>query len=72
MKTEYTDKYIKVIAEDDGYLTSYKDGDNIWTYTSSRIIYAPLDADLSNLRDITAEENNNYERLRLEAENGEI
>jgi hypothetical protein len=71
MKIEKTDKYIKVIAEDGGYLTSYKDGDNIWTYTSSRIIYAPLNADLSDLRDITAEENNNYEKLRLEAENGE-
>ena len=71
MKIEHTEKYIKVIAEDGGYLTSYKDGDNIWTYTSSRIIYAPLDADFSDLRDITAEDNNNYERLRLEAENGE-
>lgn len=71
MKIETTDKYIKVIAEDGGYMTSYKDGDNIWTYTSSRIIYAPLNADLSDLRDITAEENNNYEKLRLEAENGE-
>ena len=68
---ETTDKYIKVMAEDGGYLTSYKDGDHIWTYTSSRIIYAPLDADLSGLRDITAEDNNKYERLRLEAENGE-
>mgnify|MGYP003291487883 FL=1 len=72
MNIETTDKYIKVIAEDGGYLTSYKDGDNICTYTSSRIIYAPLTADLSDLRDITADENNNYERLRLEAENGEI
>ena len=72
MKIETTDKYIKVIAEDGGYLTSYKDGDNIWTYTSSRIIYAPLTADLNDLRDITAEENNKYEELRLKAENGEV
>lgn len=71
MKIETTDKYIKIIAEDGGYLTSYKDGDNIWTYTSSRIIYAPLTADLSNLRDITADDNNKYEELRLKAENGE-
>lgn len=71
MKIETTDKYIKVIAEDGGYLTSYKDGDNIWEYTSSRIIYAPLTADLSGLRDITSEENNKYEELRLKAENGE-
>ena len=71
MKIEKTDKYIKVIAEDGGYLTSYKDGDNIWTYTSCRIIYAPLDADLTDLRDITAEDNNKYEELRLKAENGE-
>lgn len=72
MKIETTDKYIKVIAEDGGYLTSYKDGDNIWTYTSSRIIYAPLTADLSGLRDISTEENNKYEEIRLKAENGEI
>lgn len=72
MKIEKTDKYIKIIAEDGGYLTSYKDGDNIWEYTSSRIIYAPLTADLSGLRDITSEENNKYEELRLKAENGEI
>lgn len=72
MKIEKTDKYIKVIAEDGGYLTSYKDGDDIWTYTSSRIIYAPLTADLSGLRDITSEENNKYEELRLKAENGEV
>lgn len=72
MKIEKTDKYIKVIAEDDGYLTSYKDGDNIWTYTSSRIIYAPLTTDLSDLRDISEEENNKYEELRLKAENGEV
>lgn len=71
MKIEKTDKYIKVIAEDGGYLTSYKDGDNIWEYTSSRIIYAPLTVDLSGLRDISAEDNNKYEELRLKAENGE-
>lgn len=71
MKIETTDKYIKVIAEDGGYLTSYKDDDNIWTYTSSRILYAPLTADLSDLRDISAEDNNKYEELRLKAENGE-
>ena len=71
MKIETTDKYIKVIAEDGGYLTSYKDGDDIWTYTSSRIIFAPLTADLSGLRDISAEDNNKYEELRLKAENGE-
>lgn len=71
MKIETTDKYIKIIAEDGGYLTSYKDADDIWTYTSSRIIYAPLTADLSNLRDISADDNNKYEELRLKAENGE-
>lgn len=71
MKIDKTDKYIKIVAEDDGYLTTYKDGDDIWTYTSSRIIYAPLTADLSDLRDISAEDNNKYEDLRLKAENGE-
>lgn len=71
MKIEHLEKFIRVIAEDGQYITSFKEGDDIWTYTSSRIIYAPLNADLSNLRDITAEENNNYEKLRLEAENGE-
>ena len=72
MKIEKTDKYIKVTAEDSGYLTSYKDGEDILTYTSSRIMYAPLTADLSDLRDISAEDNNNkYEELRLKAENGD-
>lgn len=72
MNIEKTDKYIKVLAEDGGYLTTYKDGDDIWTYTSSRIIYAPLTADLSDLRDISADDNNKYEELRLKAENGEV
>ena len=71
MKIEKTDKYIKVTAEDSGYLTSYKDGEDILAYTSSRIMYAPLTADLSDLRDISAEDNNKYEELRLKAENGD-
>ena len=71
MKIEKTDKYIKVTAEDSGYLTSYKDGEDILTYTSSRIMYAPLTADLSDLRDISAEDNNKYEELRLKAKNGD-
>ena len=71
MKIEKTDKYINVTAEDSGYLTSYKDGEDILTYTSSRIMYAPLTADLSDLRDISAEDNNKYEELRLKAENGD-
>lgn len=72
MKIEHTEKYIKIVAEDGHYLTTYKDGDNIWEYTSSRIIYAPLTADISTLRDITVEEHNNYEEMRLKAENGEV
>lgn len=72
MKIEKTDKYIKIVAEDGHYLTSYKEGDNIWEYTSSRIIFTPLTADISTLRDITVEDNNKYEELRLKAENGEV
>ena len=65
MKIETTDKYIKVSAEDDFVLTYFKEGDDILNYTFAKVMYAPLNADLSELREITEEES---ERLLKEQE----
>ena len=56
MKIEKTDKYIKVIAEDGHYLTSYKDGDDILNYAYATKQYSPLTYDITKLREITQEE----------------
>lgn len=65
MKTETTDKYIKVIAEDGCYLTSYKEGDDILTYSSCRVMYAPKTAFLGDLRDITDEMDAKYNEEKI-------
>ena len=71
MKTEQFDNYIKITADDGCVITSYKEGDDILTYSSCRVMYAPKTAFLGDLRDISAEDNNKYEELRLKAENGD-
>lgn len=74
MKVETLEKYIKVTAEEGFYISDYKEGDDILTFSSSVLMFAPLGTDLSNLREITEEENNRYNELQIEKikENGEI
>lgn len=67
MKIETLEKFIKITAEDGMFLTSYKDGD-ILNFNSCRIMYCPKTLDLSDLREITEEENNKYNRLKEEKE----
>lgn len=64
MKVETLEKYIKVTAEDGFYISDYKEGDDILSYSSSKVMFAPLGTDLSNLRDITEEENKRYNELQ--------
>ena len=55
MKTEQFDTYIKITADDGCVITSYKEGDDILTYSSCRVMYAPKTAFLGDLRDIDGE-----------------
>lgn len=74
MKVETLEKYIKVTAEEGFYISDYKEGDDILTFSSSVLMFAPLGTDLSNLTEITEEENNRLSELQIEKikENGEI
>lgn len=64
MKVETLEKYIKVTAEEGFYISEYKEGDDILTFSSSVVMFAPLGTDLSNLRDITEEDNKRYSELQ--------
>jgi hypothetical protein len=64
MKVETLEMYIKVTAEEGFYISDYKEGDDILSYSSSVLMFAPLGTDLSNLRDITEEENKRYSELQ--------
>jgi hypothetical protein len=64
MKVETLEKYIKVTADEGFYISEYKEGDDILTFSSSKLMFAPLGTDLSNLREITEEENNRYSELQ--------
>ena len=76
MKIETLEKYIKVTADEGLYISDYKEGDDIINFNSFKIMFAPLGTDLSNLREITEEENNRLNELQIlkqkELENGEI
>lgn len=67
MKIETNDKFKKITPEEGLILTSYKEGDDILSYTSARVIYAPLNANLEDLREISVEENDSYLKLQEEA-----
>lgn len=64
MKTEQFDNYIKITADEGYVITSYKEGDDILTYSSCRIMYAPKTAFLGDLRDITDEMDAKYNEER--------
>lgn len=65
MKIEKFEKYLKITAEKDMFLTDYKEGDDIITFSSSIIMIMPVNADYSDVREITIEENDNLENLQL-------
>lgn len=58
MKIEKLEKFIRITAENNMFLTEFKEGDDILTFTSSKIIYAPLTAEFPNLIEISEETNN--------------
>ena len=65
MKTEQFDNYIKITADEGYVITSYKEGDDIFTYSSCRIMYAPKTAFLGDLRDITDEMDAKYNEEKI-------
>ena len=65
MKTEQFDNYIKITADEGYVITNYKEGDDILTYSSCRIMYAPKTAFLGDLRDITDEMDAKYNEERI-------
>lgn len=66
MKVERTDKYIKVTAEEGMYLTRYEEGDDIMNFNGFKIMYAPLNANIDGLHDISEELYNELENKKLE------
>ena len=60
MKTEQFDNYTKITADEGYVITNYKEGDDILTYTSCGVMYAPKTAFLGDLRDITDEMDAKY------------
>lgn len=71
MQIELLKSYKRVTPEDGFVLTSFKDGDEILTYTSARLMICPLTAVLDDLREISEEQDKMYklqmeEKIRLE------
>lgn len=67
MKIETNDKFKKITPEEGLILTSFKEGDDIINYTSARVIYCPLTTEISDLREITEEEDARYQEEGLKA-----
>lgn len=63
MKIINLEKFMKVSADEGMYLTRFRDGEDILTFTSAKVIYAPLGTKFENLKEITKEENDKYEAL---------
>lgn len=58
MIVETLEKYIILVAEE-GYITNY-DGSDILNYSYAKVVYTPLNEDISTYREITEEENLKY------------
>lgn len=65
MKIETFEKYIKVTSEKGFFVTDFKEGDDILNFSSGIVMITPLNADLSDLREITEEENNRLNDLQI-------
>ena len=65
-------KYKKVWCKDGHYITNW-DKVNILEYNSFRIMYCPINTDLSNFYCVTEEENENLYKLQeIELKNEEL
>ena len=67
MKITHKEHFV-LITPEDGFITTFKEGDDILTFDASIMVYAPLTADLSAYREISAEEK---DRLQAEKEAAE-
>lgn len=65
MKIEQFDNYIKITADEGYFITNYKEGDDILTYSSCRVMYAPKTAFLGDLRDINDEMDAKYNEEKI-------
>ena len=65
MKTEQFDNYIKITTDEGYVITNFKEGDDILTYSSCRVMYAPKTAFLGDLRDINEEMDAKYNEEKI-------
>lgn len=56
MNIDIKEKFQVITASEGMVITTYKETDDIREYTSFTIAYAPLNADLSDYREISVEE----------------
>lgn len=68
MKIEQFENYIKITADDGCVITNYKDGDDILNFNFCRIMFCPKTVDLTDLREITEEENKIYNDIKEDKE----
>lgn len=61
----YTDNFIKVSCKEGHYLTNW-DKQNILQYTDSKVMYCPLNYDLSEFYCVTEAEHNNYMEQQMQ------
>lgn len=57
---------MKVITVEDGMVMTNWNGENILDFSFCRMIYAPVNTDLDDYREITAEEAQNLIKLQAE------
>lgn len=63
MNIDRNEKFIVITAEE-GYVITDWDGNDILNYTSSTILYCPLNMDISGYYEITEEKDEEYKRLQ--------
>lgn len=71
MQVEIKETYKKITSDKGFYLTYFKEGSDIITFTDFKTLICALDADLSDLREISEEQDKMYklqmeEKIRLE------
>lgn len=53
-------KFKEVKSENGKYITNFKEGDDIKTYSASTILICPISADLTEYREIDEEQHQKY------------
>lgn len=56
MKIEHLEKFTKINADEGMYLTRFKEGDDISTFTFAKVIYAPIGTNFDDLNEISIDE----------------